>query len=234
MYDVCLMGHQQAVLVSIEFEGNHVWARSTSPYPVCEHFFLTGVLEMSSLKCKPDCVTFLAENTVGAPHCSGQHGVQNPNHDSSVPPGVIPAHSSCCSLLLLHSCPSSPARPRLQGTTLTLAGPMLGICPQRPSLLQAERGAPLCCFSGTKGSVLGPPANFPVALGPLWGWRAIILVSKHWSQTRHTDVLQKPLSLVCEWDLSFRHESARFLRNEHCQPGCFNFAFFLMRQLGYP
>lgn len=78
-----------------------------------------------------------------------------------VPLGMIPAHSSCH----IPACPSHP-HPRLplQGMTLILADPVLDICPQRPSLLQAELGAPLCCFSGTKGSVLGPPANFPVAL----------------------------------------------------------------------
>ena len=67
----------------------------TSPYPVCEHFFLTEVLEMSSLKRKLDFVTLLAENTVGAPPCSGQHRVQNPKRDSSSPsacrvPGTCP------------------------------------------------------------------------------------------------------------------------------------------------
>lgn len=189
---------------------------------------------MSSLKCKPDSVTFLAENTVGAPHCSGQHGVQSSKRDSSGP-----SRDDSCSLLLPHSCLSFPPPPQASASRddSDPGRPCAWHLPPAAFSPPGRTGCPSLLLQWHQGLCAGPTCQLPccpAGLGPLWGWRAIILVSKHWSQTRHMDVLQKPPSLVCEWDLSFRPESMRFLRNEHCQPGYFNFAFFLMRQLGNP
>lgn len=218
MYDVCLTGHQQAVLVSIEFEWNHVWARTTSPYPVCERFFLTGVLEMSSLKCKPDCVTFLAENTVGAPHCSGQHGVQNPKRDSSVPPGMIPAHSSCC----VPAHPPHPA-PGFRGRpwpwrALCLAFAPSGLLSSRQNgvpLFAASVASRALCWAHLPTSLLpwdpsedGEPSFWCPSTGPKPGTRTYFRSHWHWYVN---GICLSDMRARCFWEMNTASQAASTL-----------------------
>ena len=138
----------------------------TSPYPVCEHFFLTEVLEMSSLKRKPDFVTLLAENTVGAPPCSGQHRAQNPKRDSSSP--------SACRV------PARPPHPHpwlwLQRMTLTLAGPVPGTCP-RGLLPSRQNRGPLFAASLAPRAVCW--AHLPTSPLPCWHGTPLRMENHH-------------------------------------------------------